>query len=345
MQFNKLIDKLVGDHDLSPEEMHGVMETLMRGEMDAVQAGALLVALRAKGESVEELTVAGQTMLDFAVTLDDIQADHLLDTCGTGGDGATTFNVSTGSALVAAAAGAVVAKHGNRSVSSHCGSADCLELAGVRIDLSAEAVRACIEKVGIGFLFAPNFHPAMRHVVGIRKSLGVRTLFNLLGPLTNPARAPNRVIGVFDRTWLEPMAQAAAALGVKRVMVVHSEDGLDEISPTAPTHIVEITDGTTRRYTLTPEDFAYSRVELSAIQTTSPQHSLQMLKTALEGNTPASQAIAMNAAAALYIAQLASDVKEGAEMAMRTMRSGQALDKLQALIETSQAEAEAANNA
>ena len=338
MQFNKLIDKLVGGCSLSPEEMRGVMETLMRGEMDAVQAGALLVALRAKGESVEELTIAARTMLDFAITLD-IQADHLLDTCGTGGDGATTFNVSTGSALVAAAAGAVVAKHGNRSVSSHCGSADCLELAGVRIDLSAAAVRVCIAKVGIGFLFAPNFHPAMRHVVGIRKSLGVRTVFNLLGPLTNPARAPYRVIGVFDRAWLEPMAQAAVALDVKRVMVVHSEDGLDEISPASPTHIVEITDGKTRRYTLTPEDFAYDPVALSAIQTTSPQHSLEMLKAALEGNTPASQAIAMNVGAALYIAQLAADVKEGAETAMRTMRSGQASDKLQALIEASRAEA------
>ena len=338
MQFNKLIDKLVGGGNLQAEEMKGIMNALMRGEIDAVQAGALLVALRAKGETVEELTIAAQTMLDFAVPLD-IQAEHLVDTCGTGGDDAATFNISTGSALVCAAAGAVVAKHGNRSVSSHCGSADCLELAGVAVDLSARAVRACIEKVGIGFMFAPNFHPAMRHVVGIRKSLGVRTLFNLLGPLTNPARAPNRIIGVFDRTWLEPMAQSALALGVRRVMVVHSEDGLDEISLAAPTHIAEITNGKTRLYTLTPEDFAYSPADLSAIKTTSPEHSLQMLKTALEGDTPAAQVIAMNAGAALYIAQLASDVKEGAEMAMQTMREGRALDKLQALIETSQAEA------
>lgn len=338
MQFNKLIDKLVGGSDLQAKEMKDVMNALMSGEIDAVQAGALLIALRAKGETVAELTIAAQTMIDFAVPID-IGTEHLVDTCGTGGDGAMTFNVSTGAALVAAAAGAVIAKHGNRSVSSHCGSADCLEAAGVTVDLSARAVQACIEKIGIGFLFAPNFHPAMRHVIGIRKSLGVRTLFNLLGPLTNPARAPYRVIGVFDSAWLEPMAQAAAALGVKRVMVLHSDDGLDEISPAMPTQIVEIIGDKTRRYTLTPEDFAFRPIDLQEIKTTSPEQSLQILKTALDGNTPASQAIAMNAAAALYIAQLAPDVKEGAEMAMQTMQAGHALNKLQALIETSRAEA------
>ena len=339
MQFNKLIDKLVDGADLSAPEMQAVMHALMSGESDAIQAGALLIALRAKGESVEELTIAAQTMLDFAVPMD-IQPEHLVDTCGTGGDRAKTFNISTAAALVAAAAGATVAKHGNRSVSSHCGSADCLELAGVTIDLSAQAVQACIEKIGIGFLYAPNFHPAMRHVIGIRKSLGVRTLFNLLGPLTNPARAPYRVIGVFDSRWLEPMAQTAVALGVKRVMVLHSEDGLDEISPAGPTQVVEILDNKVRHYTLTPEDLAYQPIALSAIKTTSPEHSLQVLKTALEGNTPASQAIAMNAAAALYIAQLASDLKEGAEMSMQVMQKGYALDKLQALIDTSRSEAQ-----
>ena len=339
MQFNKLIDTLADGCSLTAEETEGFMQALMRGEMDAVQAGALLIALRAKGETVEELTAAARTMLDFAVLLD-INAKNLVDTCGTGGDGANTFNISTGAALVAAAAGAVVAKHGNRSVSSHCGSADSLELAGVNIDLPPLAVRACIEKVGIGFLFAPNFHLAMRHVVGIRKSLGVRTLFNLLGPLTNPARAPFRVIGVFDDKWLEPMARAAVSLDVKRVMVVHSEDGLDEISPAAATNVVEITNGKPRSYMLTPEDFGYNRIDLSAIKSTSLQHSLEMLKTALAGDTPASQAIAMNAAAALYVAQRASDIKEGAEMAMLAMRAGHALDKLEALIETSQAEAQ-----
>ena len=339
MQFNKLIDTLADGCSLTAEETEGFMKALMRGEVDAVQAGALLIALRAKGETVEELTVAAQTMLDFAVPLE-TEAEHLVDTCGTGGDGADTFNISTGAALVAAAAGAVVAKHGNRSVSSHCGSADSLELAGVNIDLSPRAVRACIEKVGIGFLFAPNFHPAMRHVVGIRKSLGVRTLFNLLGPLTNPARAPYRVIGVFDSAWLGLMAQVAVALDVKRVMVVHSEDGLDEISPAAPTRVVEITDGEPRYYVLYPEDFGYNPIDLSAIKSTSPQHSLEMLKTALEGDTPAAQAIAMNAAAALYIAQCAADIREGAEMAMQAMRAGLAADKLAALVETSRAEAQ-----
>ena len=339
MQFNKLINKVVGGYSLHAQEMKDVMNALMQGEADAVQAGALLVALRAKGETIEELTGAAQTMLDFAVPLD-IKAENLVDTCGTGGDGAETFNISTGSALVTAAAGAIVAKHGNRSVSSHCGSADCLELAGVAIDLPVRAVQACLEKVGIGFLFAPNFHPAMRHVIGIRKSLGVRTLFNLLGPLTNPARAPYRVIGVFDKAWLEPMAQAASAVGVTRVMTLHSEDGLDEMSPAATTHVVEIIDGKTRNYTLTPNDFGYEPIALSAIKTTSPEHSLQTLRGALQGDTPASQAIAMNAAAALYIAQLAADVKEGAVMAMAAMRDRRATDKLQALIETSRAEAQ-----
>ena len=339
MQFSKLIDKLVARCDLQAQEMQDFMSALMRGEADAVQAAALLVALRAKGETVEELTVAARTMLEFAVPLD-CATEHLVDTCGTGGDGAETFNISTGSALVACAAGAVVAKHGNRSVSSHCGSADCLELAGVAIDLPARAVQACIAKVGIGFLFAPNFHPAMRHVVGIRKSLGVRTLFNLLGPLTNPARAPYRVIGVFDKAWLEAMAQAASAVGVTRVMTLHSEDGLDEISPAATTHVVEITNGKSRNYTLSPKDFGYDPIELSAIKTTSPNHSLQTLQAALQGDTPASQAIAMNAAAALYIAELASDLKEATALAMDAMRDGRATNKLQALIETSRAEAQ-----
>lgn len=319
--------------------MQAFMNALMQGDIDAVQAGAVLIALRAKGESIEELTVAAQTMLDFALPVE-IAGEHLVDTCGTGGDGADTFNISTGSALVAAAAGAIVAKHGNRSVSSHCGSADCLELAGVTIDLPVPAVQACIAKVGIGFLFAPNFHPAMRHVIGIRKSLGVRTLFNLLGPLTNPARPPYKVIGVFDKAWLAAMAQAASALGVARVMTLHSEEGLDEISPAATTHVVEIINGETRSYTVTPEDFGYSPIELSAIKATSPEHSLQTLQMALKGDTPASQAIAMNAAAALYIAQLASDLKEGAAMAMDAMRDQRATDKLQALIEVSRTEAQ-----
>lgn len=337
MQFSSLIEKLLDNEALQENEMENVMRALMTGESDPVQAGALLTALRAKGETIQELSAAARTMLEFAVLLE-IKSDKLVDTCGTGGDNAHTFNISTGAALVASAAGVTVAKHGNRSVSSHCGSADCLELAGVKIDLPTEAVRQCIEKIGIGFLFAPNFHPAMRHLAGIRKALGIRTLFNLLGPLTNPANAPSRVIGVFDRTWLKPMAQTAASLGVRRVMTVWSEDGLDEISITSKTRVVEIINQQTREYTVSPEDFGYSSAPLAEIQTTSAEDSLNLLRSALEGaDTPASHAIAMNAGAALYIVQLAAGLSEGTALAMQVMRDGKALAKLQALVETTNA--------
>ena len=337
MQFSSLIEKLLGGQALQESEMQNVMRALMSGESDPIQAAALLTALRAKGETPQELAAAARTMLEFAVPLE-MQSDKLIDTCGTGGDNAHTFNISTAAALAAAAAGAVVAKHGNRSVSSHCGSADCLELAGVKIDLSATAVRQCIEKIGIGFLFAPNFHPAMRHLAGIRKTMGIRTIFNLLGPLTNPAKASARVIGVFDQSWLKPMAQTAAALGVKRVMTVCSDDGLDEISIASKTQVVEISGEQIRAYTVSPKDFGYTSASLSDIKTASAEESVSLLRSALSGNdTPASQAIAINAGAALYIAGLASGLASGATLAMQTMRDGKAVEKLQALVETSNA--------
>ena len=329
------IGRLARGDDLDGETMAGAMRALMTGRADAAQARAFLVALRDKGETVTEIAAAARTLMQFAVPVT-TTAKNLVDTCGTGGDGAGTFNISTGAALAAAGAGATVAKHGNRSVSSQSGSADVLEAAGVKLELNADQAAECIERAGIGFLFAPCFHPAMKHVAPVRKAIGTRTIFNLLGPLLNPAGAPCRVIGVFDGKWLEPMAETAAATGVRRVMTVHSEDGLDEISTAAPTRVFEWIEGAGRHRTLMPADFGCLDAPADALRVSSVAASLGKLRAVLAGEeSAAADAVAINAGAALYIAGHASDPRQGADKARRALRDGAAAAKLDALIETS----------
>jgi anthranilate phosphoribosyltransferase len=257
----------------------------------------------------------------------------VVDTCGTGGDGACTFNISTAAAFVAAGAGAQVAKHGNRSVSSKCGSADVLEAAGVKLDIPAHHVAQCIEQIGVGFLFAPNHHGAMKHAVAPRRELGVRTLFNVLGPLTNPAGARRQVLGVFDAAWLEPLAAALARLGSEHVLVVHAEDGMDEISLGAATHIAELNHGKVSRYTVTPEQFGMPRAPLGALAVQDAQQSLAVIRAVLDNTPgPARDIVALNAGAAIYAAGLAATLEQGVQRALTVLAGGAAREKFAALI-------------
>ncbi|MCP4712686.1 MAG: anthranilate phosphoribosyltransferase, partial [Planctomycetes bacterium] len=252
MNIQSAIKSVIAGQDLNKTEMTEVMQQIMTGECTPAQIGGFLVGLRMKGESVDEITAAAAVMRELS-TVVEVNTDHLVDTCGTGGDASGSFNISTASAIVAAAAGAHVAKHGNRSVSSKSGSADVLEVAGVNLDISAEQVGQCIEKVGVGFLFAQKHHSAMRHAIGPRREMAVRTIFNVLGPLTNPALAPNQVIGVFDGELVEPLAQVLKQLGSRHVMVVHADDGMDEISISGNTSVAELKDGEVTTYSISPE--------------------------------------------------------------------------------------------
>ncbi|MGZ8193588.1 MAG: anthranilate phosphoribosyltransferase, partial [Methylobacter sp.] len=239
MHIQQALQKLLNKQNFTVDEMRNVMHIIMSGGATDAQIGGFLIALRCKGETIDEIAAAAEVMRELATKVN-VTGEHIIDTCGTGGDGANTFNISTTCAFVVAAAGGQVAKHGNRSVSSCCGSADVLEAAGVNLDLTAEQVAQCVNEIGVGFLFAPRHHGAMKHTIGPRKEMGVRTLFNLLGPLSNPAGAPNQLIGVFSKEWVEPLAQVLTKLGSKHVLVVNAEDGLDEISIASPTTIAEL---------------------------------------------------------------------------------------------------------
>jgi anthranilate phosphoribosyltransferase len=268
----------------------------------------------------------------------EVAGPHLVDTCGTGGDGASTFNISTASAMVAAAAGARVAKHGNRSVSSSSGSADVLEAAGVRLDLEPHQVAACIEKVGVGFLFAPQHHSAMKHAIGPRREMRIRTVFNLLGPLTNPAGAPNQVLGVFSPHWVEPLARVLKRLGSEHVLVVHAEDGLDEISIAGPTRIAELKNGNLSMYTVSPADFGMQTADLSTIAVSDAAASLAMINAVFDGvSGPASDIVALNAGAAIYVSGLTVSLAEGVVKAGEMIRNGKARQTFAALVEASNA--------
>jgi anthranilate phosphoribosyltransferase len=268
----------------------------------------------------------------------EVAGPHLVDTCGTGGDGASTFNISTASALVTAAAGGRVAKHGNRSVSSKSGSADVLEAAGVRLDLTPSQVAACIDRVGVGFLFAPRHHGAMKHAIGPRREMGIRTIFNLLGPLTNPAGAPNQVLGVFSSQWLEPLAQVLKQLGSEHVLVVHAEDGLDEISIGAPTRVAELKDGSISVYTLVPEDFGVQRASLSTLAVQDAAQSLATIRRVLENEPgPARDIVMLNAGAAIYACGLVASLLEGVVRAGDVLANGKAGEALDELIRVSNA--------
>ncbi len=321
--------------DLNSDEMHDVMQLVMTGQATPAQIGGFLIGLRMKGETVDEIAAAAKVMRELATPVP-VSGDHLVDTCGTGGDGASTFNISTASAMVTAAAGAQVAKHGNRSVSSSCGSADVLEAAGVNLDLTAQQVAACVDKVGVGFLFAPKHHSAMKHAIGPRKEMGVRTLFNLLGPLTNPASAPNQVLGVFSADWLKPLAEVLGKLGSHHVLVVHADDGLDEISIGSATQVAELKDGHVNSYRIEPSQFGVQMADVSDLAVKDAQESLELIGQVFD-NTPgaARDIVALNAGAAIYVAGLADSLAEGVDKAMETIASGAAKKTFARLIEVS----------
>ena len=331
--LQQALARLALGRDLSGEEMRAALALVMNGEAAPAQIGALLMGLRVKGESVDEIVAAAEVMRDLSQAVVVSDRRHLIDTCGTGGDGASTFNISTAAALVCACAGAKVAKHGNRSVSSRSGSADVLEAAGVVLALPPEQVGRCIDEVGVGFLFAPRHHEAMRHASGVRKDLGIRTVFNLLGPLTNPARAPRQLVGVYAQSLLETFAQVLKALGSEHVLVVHSDDGLDEISPAAATEVCELKAGQLTRYRLRPSDYGLKEGALADLKVADAAESLAMLRTVLAGvESPAAVAVVMNAGAALYVAGLVTGIADGVALAQQVLREGRAQAKLQELV-------------
>jgi len=332
MDMQTAIRSVIEHRDLSEPQMLDVMRLIMSGQATPAQIGGFLVGLRMKGETVDEIAAAARVMRELATPVP-VAGGHLVDTCGTGGDGASTFNISTASAIVTAAAGARVAKHGNRSVSSRCGSADVLEAAGVNLNLSAEQVAQCVEKIGVGFLFAPMHHSAMKHAIGPRKEMGVRTLFNLLGPLTNPAGAPNQVLGVFSADWLMPLAQVLGRLGSRHVMVVHADDGLDEISIGAPTQVAELKSGDVSSYRISPEQFGMQIGPVESLGVVDAAASLAMIRMVFDDTPGAARDIVLlNAGAAIYVSGVADSLERGIEAARRAVASGEARRKFQQLI-------------
>ncbi|ANE53951.1 anthranilate phosphoribosyltransferase [Methylomonas sp. DH-1] len=332
MSIQTTLQKLLDRQDLSADEMRAAMREMMTGELSDAQIAGFLIALRCKGETVDEIAAAVGVLRELVHKVP-IDGEHVIDTCGTGGDGANTFNISTTAAFVVAAAGGKVAKHGNRSVSSCCGSADLLELAGVNLELPAEQVAQCVNDIGVGFLFAAKHHSAVRHTVKARKEMGVRTLFNLIGPLSNPANAPHQLIGVFDKQWLEPVAEVLKRLGSRHVLVVHARDGLDEISIAAPTDVAELVDGIIHTYTVTPEQFGLQRASLDSLSIGSAADSLAIVKAVLNNQPgPARDIVALNAGAAIYAADLADSLDAGIRRAHQVLADGSALAKFEALI-------------
>jgi anthranilate phosphoribosyltransferase len=330
MQPKELLTLLVERTDLPHDAMLAAMRALMGGEWTHAQIAGFLVALRMKGETVTEIAAAAEVMRELSTKVPLTGVDHLVDTCGTGGDGAHTFNISTASAFVAAACGARVAKHGGRSVSSTSGSADVLEALGVNVNLAPEKVAEAVKKIGVGFMFAPNHHSAMKHAAPVRKELGVRTLFNLLGPLTNPAGAPNQVLGVFSRALTGPLAQVLQKLGSRHVLVVHAEEGLDEISLASPTYVAELKDGHVSEYELEPGVFGLPQVAAADMVVKSRDEAAEMLLAALEGrHTGATAIVALNAGAAIYVAGRAASLADGLAQAQHAIASIAARDTLE----------------
>jgi anthranilate phosphoribosyltransferase len=331
MVVQKALQQLIERRDLTQADMHAAMMAVMTGEATPAQIGAFLVALRMKGETVAEITAAAQVMRELSSKVSlSVKRKHLVDTCGTGGSGIPLFNISTASAFVVACAGGFVAKHGNRSVTSKSGSADLLEAAGVNLDLAPEQVAKCVNEIGVGFMFAVKHHSAMKHAIGPRREIGVRTIFNVLGPLTNPAAAPNQVLGVFDKNLVRPLAEVLKNLGSEHVLVVHSEDGLDEISLAAPTFVAELKDGDIREYTITPESLGLKTHPLDSLCIEDATQSLALVKTALTDNhSAAADIVALNAGAAIYAANLCSTLQQGVDMARDILGTGIAWEKLQ----------------
>lgn len=332
MTFPALLELLLDGEDLTLEQARETMNTLMSGGMQDSQIGGLLIALRSKGTSAQELAGFASAMRENSVGLG-ATTPNLVDTCGTGG-GPTTFNLSTGAAILAAAAGAKVAKHGNRAVTSRCGSADVLEALGVGLGAEPELLAKVLERVGIVFLFAPNHHPSMRFVGPARKALGVRTVFNQLGPLANPAGARRQLIGVYDFSMLTPMAEALKLLGAERALVVHSEEGMDEISPCGRTFAAELLDGRVSKREFTPGDFGIDAVPFESLTAGKDVESSSalLIEALSDPSSPRSTALVPNAAAALYLAEVATSLQEGAALARRAIVEGRAMQTLQELV-------------
>lgn len=340
MDIKQALEASINHQDLSTAEMIEVMRQIMSGEATPAQIGGFLVALRMKGESLDEIEGAAIVMRELASKVS-VSGDFLVDTCGTGGDGSDLFNVSTASAFIVAAAGGRVAKHGNRSVSSSTGSADVLEAAGINLNLTPQQVANCINDLGIGFMFAPAHHSAMKHAIGPRKELAQRTIFNMLGPMTNPANVKAQVIGVFNAALCQPIAKVMQRLGSERVLVVHAQDGLDEISLATPTRVAELKQGVVSEYTISPEELGVASQSLIGLTVDSAAESFALIKDALGSQlTPAAKKaadmLALNAGAALYVCGKADSIKAGVALAQSTIKSGAALAKINALKEKTQ---------
>ena len=336
MNFALTLTQLLDRRDLTHADMLALMQDLMSGALTPVQIAAVLIALRSKGESITEIAAAATVMRALSTRVAISDDAHLIDTCGTGGDGAQTFNISTASAIVAAAAGAKVAKHGGRSVSSTCGSADILEKLGVNVNLTPAQVAACVAQIGVGFMFAPNHHSAMKYAAPVRRELGVRTLFNLLGPLTNPAGAKNQVMGVFARELTGKLAAVLQQLGSQHVLVVHGADGMDEITLSGVTYIAELKNNTVREYTVQPADFGLAIAMQDQIRVANADEAQAMLLSVLDNQAGAARDIVlMNAGAAIYVAGLSDSLHDGVAKARDVIASGAAKAKLAELVHIS----------
>ncbi len=336
MDIQSAIQSVIDKKDLNNGEMRDVMQNIMTGECTDAQIAGFLVGLRSKGETIAEITAAANVMRELASRVH-INHDNLIDTCGTGGDGHNTFNISTTAAFVVAAAGGHVAKHGNRSVSSKSGSADVLEAAGVKLELTPVQVAQCVDEVGIGFMFAPMHHSAMKHAIGPRKELGVRTVFNVLGPLTNPAGAKRQVMGVFSHDWLETLANVLKNLGSEQVMIVHSEDGMDEISISAPTNIAELKDGEIKTYKIEPEQFGMQPADINTLAVENVEESFKVMQAVLDNQGgPTQDIVLLNAGAAIYTAGIEDTLAAGIATAQHVIENGSARAKLDELAKLTQ---------
>jgi len=336
MKIQQALEQLLRREDLRPNDMEMVMKQVMTGEATPSQIGGFLVALRMKGETVDEVAAAASVMRNLASGVK-LSFDDAIDIVGTGGDSTSTFNVSTCCAVVAAAAGAKVAKHGNRSVSSKSGAADLLEYAGVNISLTPEQVEECVNEVGLGFMFAPMHHSAMKHAIGPRKEMAVRTIFNLLGPLTNPAGARSQLLGVYSAEWVRPIAEVLKKLGSDHVIVVHGHDGMDEISISGPTQVAELKNGDVKEYVIEPSQFGLKNSPLSEIKVDGAEESLQKITSVLTNESSAARDIVLlNSGAALCVAGVVESIADGVKLAEQTLASGAAKDKLADLVRVSQ---------
>jgi len=333
--IEEIISKLIEKKDLTFEEMRSAMKQIMTGKVETAQIVSFLTALSSKGETPQEITAAAVVMREFVTKIDTVH-NVIFDTCGTGGDCKGTFNISTIVAFVVAGCGIAVAKHGNRSVSSKCGSADLLESLGVNIAMSKEKIQDCLDKIGISFLFAPNLHPAMKYAMPARKQMAKRTIFNILGPLTNPANATHQILGVYDKELIEPLITVLKNLGLRHALVIHGLDGLDEITTTAESLISELKDNNIRSYKISPEEFGIKKAKLDDLKGKDAKSNSDIARDILKGREGAKRDIVLlNAACAIYTADKAKDIKQGLRLAKESIDSGKAKEKLELLIEHS----------